>query len=401
MQNQNLFKDEHVKKAKWLVSEAKKHGGLAPIDLNRFWSDQDEASSSPFSDKIRQVPLGVFGSWETVFDELGVEADFWRYDHDSAWRLDLNKAYNDKAEVMIGRRFLNEKAALPKEPGYPAYKQLYNIFEAENVWHNGSWWLQQSANTEDELKALIDRVEDRISDLRKFMLPEGWDDAKARLMPKGRKPPLYRHQRGPCTFATSIYGPENMIFLCLDNPDLAVRFRTAILNAMLGMAEVLDEEAGFTIETSPRGFSFADDNCCLFNPEMYELFGYPVLKAVFDRYSPSPGDRRYQHSDSNMAHLLPLLGSLGLTGVNFGPTLSVSEIRENCPLAVIYGQLAPYTFMRNEEENMVCEFLRDFEQAKEKRGLVFATAGSINNGSRLSGMRLLMSAAQLWGRYDK
>ena len=48
---------------------------------------------------------------------------------------------------------------------------------------------------------------------------------------------------------------------------------------------------------------------------------------------------------------------------------------------------------------MVAEFLRDFGQAREKRGLNFTTAGSINNGSRLSGMRLLMAAVQRYGRY--
>ena len=48
---------------------------------------------------------------------------------------------------------------------------------------------------------------------------------------------------------------------------------------------------------------------------------------------------------------------------------------------------------------MVAEFLRDFEQARAQRGLLFATAGSINNGSRLTGMRLIMAAIQEFGRY--
>ena len=110
-------------------------------------------------------------------------------------------------------------------------------------------------------------------------------------------------------------------------------------------------------------------------------------------------DERFQHSDSAMGHLLPLLGRLNLTGVNFGPKLTVAEIREHLPRAVIHGQLAPFTYSRNEEENMVAEFLRDFDMAREKRGLVFSTAGSVNNGSRLTGMRLLMSAIQRHGRY--
>ena len=122
---------------------------------------------------------------------------------------------------------------------------------------------------------------------------------------------------------------------------------------------------------------------------------------MFGTYAPDPADRRYQHSDSDMAHLLPQLGSLDLKGTNFGPTLSVAEIREHCPNAVIDGQLAPFTYSRNEEANMVAEFLRDFDQARAARGLHFSTAGSINNGSRLSGMRLLMAAIQRYGRYGE
>ncbi|MFA6291520.1 MAG: uroporphyrinogen decarboxylase family protein [Victivallales bacterium] len=389
---------DHVENAEWLVAEAHKNGGLAPLDVERFWKDQDEAVRDPFSKEIQQLPLNVFNSTEVVFDELGIPEDFWKYQNDESWRLSLNKAFNDKAEKVVGRRLLSEKASPPPEDRYPATKGLHDVFEARNIWHEGSWWLQQSAGTEDELKALLDKVEGR--DVRKFILPEGWDEAKARLMTKGIKPNLYRGQRGPCTFATSVYGAENMIFLTLDNPDLVVRFRDAILKTMLEIGRVLDEEAGYTKDNFPHGFWFADDNCCLFNPEMYELFGYPILKGVFDHYSPNPGDSRYQHSDSAMAHLLPFFEKLGMTGVNFGPTLTVSEIRKYCPKAIIYGQLAPFTFSRNEEVNMVCELLRDFGQAKEKRGLLFSTAGSINNGSRLTGMRLLMAAAQLWCRYE-
>ena len=70
-----------------------------------------------------------------------------------------------------------------------------------------------------------------------------------------------------------------------------------------------------------------------------------------------------------------------------------------CSLCASAGQLAPFTFSRNEEANMVAELLRDFNQAKAKRGLRFSAAGSINNGSRLTGMRLLMAAIQRHGRY--
>ena len=62
-------------------------------------------------------------------------------------------------------------------------------------------------------------------------------------------------------------------------------------------------------------------------PEMYHAFGYRVLKSVFERVSPNPGDNRYQHSDSAMGHLIPQLADFNLTGCNFGPTVTVEEIR--------------------------------------------------------------------------
>ena len=371
---------------------------LAPVDLERFWADQAVAIADPFGEDIPQVPLGVMMSGECVFDELGVREDHRRYGHDEAWRLTLHKAYNDRAERIVGRRLLSEQPSDPSR-NWPAAGSLHDVFEAKNEWRSGSWWLRQSAHNEEEIKALLDRVEER--DVRSFILPDNWAEEKERLTALGCKPPLYRGQRGPVTFATSVYGVENLLFLIMDSPDLAARFRDATLRTMLEIARVLDEEAGYTPETAPHGFYFCDDNCSLLTPEMYEFFGYPILKGIFDRYSPEPADLRGQHSDSDMAHIVPALGKLGLNSVNFGPNVLVRDIRPHLPHAVVHGVLAPFTFSRNDEAGMVVQFKRDFEMARQERGLVFATAGSINNGSRLTGMRLIMSTIQRYGRYDR
>lgn len=393
---------ENRRKVDDLLADTQANGGLAPLDLEAFWRDQQLARPNPFGADIPQVPLGAICNWECIFEELGIEQDWWRFDHDKQWALDISRQYNDIAEKIVGRRLLPEKPGQP-ELAWPAVKALHDIFEAENVWEggqNGSWWLKQSADTPQELVALLDRVEARLENLREFMLPETWDAEKARLTALGRNVPLYRGQRGPCTFACSIFGPENLLFLAYDDPDLFTRFSDVLGRAILARARALDEEAGLEADALPGGWSWADDNCCLFTPAMYETFAMPIHRAVFGVYAPKPDNRRYQHSDSDMGHLLPLLSELDLTGTNFGPALTVAEIRQHCPHAVIDGQLAPFTFSRNEEANMVAEFLRDFDQAREARGLNFTTAGSINNGSRLSGMRLLMAAIQRYGRYE-
>jgi len=395
--------EKHLETAEKLVRKAHANDGLAPVDLERFWADQAIARADPFGEHIPQVAFGAICNWECVFAELGIEQDWAKYRSDLEWRLSLNKAYNDKAEVIVGRRLLNEKRPDTDRPHYPSIKALHDVFEMKNSWDNTSqtYWLQKGANDADELEALLDRVEKRLENLRDFLLPDNWNVERDRLMAMGIKPSLYRSQRGPVTFATSLFGVESLIFLIHDNPDLAARLRDAILRVMLGKSRVHDQEAGYTPETAPRGFSFADDNSAVLNPGMYEFFGYPIVKGIWDVYSPDPKDRRYQHSDSDMGHIMPVLGRCNLTGVNFGPRVRTDEIRKYMPNAVISGQLAPFTYSRNEEVNIVAEFLRDHEMTCEKRGLVFSTAGSINNGSRLTGMRLIMAAIQEYGRFDQ
>ena len=95
--------EKHLAKAEKLVSKARANGGLAPVDLDRFWADQKVAIANPFGRDIPQVPLGAICNWECVFAELGIEQNWKRYQNDVEWQLSLNKAYNDKAEAIVGR----------------------------------------------------------------------------------------------------------------------------------------------------------------------------------------------------------------------------------------------------------------------------------------------------------
>jgi len=386
-----------------LLEDTRTNGGLAPLDIEDFWMEQEKASADPFGSNISQCSFGAILNWECVFDELGLKQDHWRFLYgDEDWKLEISKRYNDLSEEVVGRRLLNEQRT-DHAKKWPEVKVLHEIFEAENVWEGGaagSWWLKASAHDAESLSCLLDRVDKRLEHLRDFLFPENWEDEKKRLRSAGIALPLYRGQRGPCTFATSIFGTENLLMLYYDDPGLMRRLSETICRAIILRAKLIDEEAGAqTVAEFGRGWGWADDNCCLFSPEMYEFFAMPIHRAVFAEFASFEGASRYQHSDSAMAHLLPLISELKLTGTNFGPTLSVAEIREHCPDARIDGQLAPFTYCRNEERNMLAEFLRDFTQARSSRGLNFATAGSVNNGSRLSGMRLLMAAIQRHGRY--
>jgi uroporphyrinogen decarboxylase len=333
---------------------------------------------------------------ECVFAELGVEGDPWLPMPEDD-RIELNKRYNDKTEKIVGKRLLRETPVNPDEV-FPAIRRIGEVFEGRYLFNEHTEWLEGSCSTPSELEALLDRVEKL--DLREFILPDNWETEKKRIFEKyGKKPKPWRHIRGPVTLATSIYGTENLIYLVHDEPDLAARFSEVIGNVVCSMASIMNEEAGYKPGEAPGGFSFADDNCCLLTPEMYELFGYPVLKKVFEQFSPEPGDTRYLHADSAMGHILPVLGRLNLTGCNFGPTVLVNQIRKYMPNTRIDGCLAPFTFMSNDEAAIIEEVKRDCEMARECRGLNLSTAGSINNGSLLTSMRAVMYAIQNFGRY--
>jgi uroporphyrinogen decarboxylase len=388
--------DDQLKKAEEIV-ERTNDGGL-DLDVEAFWNDQQCAMEDPWSSDCPQLPLKMVMSQECVFDELGIPEDWYRLYHDLDYKIENVHEYNNRAEKVVGRRLLSEERPNP-EHAITGVKALHDIFEGENIWQNESYWLKEVAHSPDELSALLDRVDARLNHLRDFLLPADWEQQKTRVLNAGGHISLYRGQRGPVTFATSIYGSENLIYLIMDDESLANRFRDLIIKAILERARILDEEAGYDVASAPHGWYWYDDNCCLLNAPMYSSFGLPVLKAVFDRYSPDSGDMRGQHSDSDMGHLLPLLSKLGMTSVNLGPNISVTEIREHLPNAIIDGQLAPFTLSRNDEISIVAECLRDFDMSREKKGVMFATAGSINNGSRLSAMRLLMTTIQNVCRY--
>lgn len=370
---------------------------MLEVDIERFWADDELAhEDNCFSKRAPQVALGIRMSEECVYAELGEEGNPWGYTPRER-RMELNKRYNDKAEKIVGKRLLPEK--LPEEDSiFPPIKGIGEVFEGRYVHNEISEWLEGSCSTPQELEALLDRVEKM--DLREYILPQNWESEKKRIFEKyGKKPGPWRHVRGPVTLATSIYGVENLIFLILDEPDLAKRFSSVISDVIFGMGAIMDEEAGYSHDNAPGGFSFADDNCYLLTEEMYEFFGFPILKRIFERWSPKPEDMRYQHSDSDMGHLLPVLSRLNLTGCNFGPNILVNDIRKHMPKTRIDGCLAPFTFMSNDEEAIIAEVKRDCEMAKGSRGLNLSTAGSINNGSLLTSMRAVMHAIQKYGRY--
>lgn len=369
------------------------------VDVEQFWKDDKLAhEENCFSKKAPQAAMGIRMSDECVFAELGEEGQPWGITPRER-RIELNKRYNDKAEKIVGIRLLREKYPHEDEK-FPQIHRIGEVFGGRYEFDGNTEWLHSDMTEPEELEARLDFIDKM--DFRSFVLPENWENEKKRIFEKyGKRPSPLGAVRGPVTLATSILGADNFIYLMVDAPELAKRFSDTIARVICMYEDLLNEEAGNTELTRPHSFEFYDDDCALLNPEMYNDFAYPILKKVFEKYCPNPEDYRFQHSDSAMAQHLPTLAKLNLTACNFGPTLTVREIRAAMPNTCIQGQLAPFTFMNNDAEKIIAEVKRDCEMARENdlRGLLVATAGSINNGSSLESMRAVMYAIQQYGRY--
>ena len=118
--------DDQMRLAREIVDEARRNDGLARLDVDRFWSEQEAAYADPFSDACTQLPLGIRMNTECGFVELDEPEDRYRLAHDDSYRISLSRRYNDKSERIIGRRILPE-SMIPDERKWPEVKKLNEI----------------------------------------------------------------------------------------------------------------------------------------------------------------------------------------------------------------------------------------------------------------------------------
>jgi uroporphyrinogen decarboxylase len=375
---------------------------MKELDVEKFWGDDAVShQKNCFAEDAPQVALGIRMSSECFNDELGVSINPWAPNPPELMR-EYAKRYNDKAEKIVGKRLLPEHYPNKNET-FPTIKRIGEFFGGRYFYKDGSEYLEGSVETPKDLERILDDAE-KIN-VWDFAFPVDWYEKIKEIHERtGIKPvPGYfgRHIRGPCTLATSIMGVNNFVYFWYDEPELMLRFSRVMGDVIMKLNKAIDTACGYDEADKPRGFSFADDNCCLTTPEFYEAFAFPILKRIFDYWSPDEHDARYQHSDSDMGHLLPILSGLNFTGVNFGPKVLFDEIRKYMPHARVDGCIHPYVFMRNQTEEIVSQVKRDCQMAVKSgtKGLNLSTAGSVNPGSSLASLRLIMQTLQNFGRY--
>ena len=375
------------------------------LDVEQFWKDNELAMrDNCFYEKAPQVAFGIDILDECVITELGLDMHPWAH-VPPAEMTEYRKRYNDKAERIIGKRILREE---PKPHlKFPAVKLHGTVLGGVYEEKDHVEWLHSDIKTPQQLEKQLDQTDRILLNLRDFILPPNWDSEKKRMFEEcGETPDPYwygRRVRGPVTLAMSIFGIENTIFLMCDEPDLAHRFFDTIEKIIMGYIKIFEAEAGpEKMADNTYAYRFNDDNCCMMTADLYEEYAFPILQRVFAYTCP---DRlkncRYQHSDSAMGHLLPVLGKLDFTAVQFGPTVLLDQIRKYMPNTRVDGCISPMTLMYNDEEKIIAEVKRDCEMAKAlgTRGLKIDAAGSVNYGTKLTSLRAAMYAVQTYGRY--
>jgi uroporphyrinogen decarboxylase len=360
------------------------------FDLKKFWQENDECLKS-FDTGRPRIPIYYWLDDHFLLEEMKLPSTV-RYYEDFEYRKGLHRIINDRLEAVVGRRFYSEDEA--EEPVPNRFEVIMGAFW--KLIKGGTPWLETNVVSIEDVKKLNNK--NSTLDMKKEAFPENWREKKSIFEKTTGKKLLLggNFSRGPATMATSILGTTNTCMFILTDPDVMAEFFAILAEKLVEYQCVLMADTGNTIK---EGYQENDDNCFLFSPELYEMFCAPVLEKIFSEFAPLPSHRRYQHSDSAMGHLMPILKDLGVNWVNFGPTLHPLEIRKAMGDAVIYGQMPPFTLRNGTREEIIAMVKRDFDTVGKDGRLIECTAGSVAGGTPLENIRTYMWAVQEFGKF--
>jgi len=355
------------------------------LDVEAFW--EENVLCQAFTTDKPRCALSFSPDDHWIFGFMDVPSTL-RYYQDKPYRDELHRQVNEITRKNVGQTFFSEDT-WEHEP-----KRIENLFQCEFSYREGGTpWLTPVTDDPHEFARILDEAER--TDLRTWCFPdeymEEWEQRKAEGKPL---PMLGTGSRGPATIMTSVIDPTTLLLWLYDYPDLIARFRDVLAEKMVEFNRILREFSG----NDQSGWWITDDNCALFSPGLYREYCFPVLQRVLEAMAPSDA-RRYQHSDSAMAHLLDQQYELGIRQVNYGPEVDAGLIRAKMPDAIIHGQTPPLLLRNGSPEEIRQRVIDDFKKAGATGGLVATTAGSLAAGTGVGRMRLFMWVVQNDCRY--
>lgn len=348
----------------------------AMLDLKAFWEENHKSSGKAFRTDKPRAPIGISVDDHWLIDEMKVPSTL-RYYNDGEYQARINRECNDRCEAAIGLRPFSE---LPPTLSPLRIEHLFGSHT--ELTEGGTPWLEPGHDSIESFAAKLDEL-DRV-DILELALSNG-----AVVEKTGGEGHAW--SRGPTTVACSVLGPEQFLYWMVDEPELMHRYFDTFVRAHTAYHGGLAQLRGAKI----TGCAWLDDFCVLLSPSLHREFALPAMKACMDAF---PG-YRFQHSDSAMEHLLPVLAECDYHGVNFGPTVPVRAIRDAMPGAEIQGQVPPFLLRDGTVDELRDCIRRDFAEVGGDGGMVITTAGSVAAGTTLDKIRAFMEIVQEDCRY--
>ncbi len=257
-----------------------------------------------------------------------------------------------------------------------------------------------------EVASLASRI-DAVSD--EGLLHEGilhaeyWKAATRHENDNGAAPrgPASGGTKGIATVCGQLCGVTNFLLWLYTNPDEMLELTSLVgrtFRRYIGASRDFDgaEDRG--------GLGFASDLTGLMSPDDYRRFCAPHEQMLFETFAPT--GMRYYHADSNLRNHVHALAAIGVSTVNIGPMVSVSQILSAEPRMRIDGQVPPTQVLWRGTTDLVVDAVRnDIEELLAAGAsldqLRVCTAGSINPGTPVENIRAMFWAAMTYGRFDR
>jgi len=249
--------------------------------------------------------------------------------------------------------------------------------------------MEPAISSPGDVPRLVEKMRTERDVLSLGLVPEmlDWRDRLKKLT--GKPVPVGFAVKGPATIAGHICGMTELMMYLTSHPEEMLELIKCIGRTTIRYVRALRRRAGLPGVT----LMMANDMAGLVSPQMYEKFFKPVEKRIFNALCPLK-QARFYHADSRMNHQLEHLRDLDIGIVNFGPSLTVKEIREKMPDSIIAGHITPIEVLaKGTPEQVIEEGVQNIADAVDAGGRIILTAaGSVNPGTPFENLKAMMEA---------
>jgi len=157
-------------------------------------------------------------------------------------------------------------------------------------------------------------------------------------------------------------------------------------------------KAQLEIIKDPVGIFVLDDIPGLLSPKLFEEFGYPALKNVFQEFSDKV---RAFHCDSNTSHILEKLCDTGFQVFNFSHLMDISDVKRRVGNRIcLMGNIPPLDVLARGSPEKVFEYSKQcILKAKEGSGYVLSAGGGVPSAVPLENIDAMVKAVKEYGKY--